>query len=299
MRLFGDVGENRHGEGSFIDKKKSIQAVVLVAGVFMNALAAWFLFSTAFYIGVPRPVETVAEGTPSWLLVAEVVPGSPASLAGITAGDRIVGIEDVRGASVKALTPDTVADFIGSRAGKEIEFSYIRGMDATTTAIVRPAHAVIPGNADTPAIGVSMVLVATQSMSFFDSLKNGFFSTVDACIAVVTGLGDMVKNAFQGDPVFKDIIGPVGLVGVVGDAAENGIGNVFALAAFISVNLVVINLLPIPALDGGRLFLLGVEKVIRKDASQFVLRLLNAIGIAFIVLLMVTVTYNDIARLFA
>lgn len=299
VRLFGDVGENRHGEGSFIDKKKSVQAIVLVAGVFMNAVAAWFLFSAAFYIGVPRPVETVAEGIPSWLLVAEVVPGSPASLAGITAGDRIVEIEDVQGASVQTLAPDAVADFISTRAGKEIVFSYIRGADATTTTVVRPAHAVIPGDADKPAIGISMVLVATQSMSLFDAAQSGFLSTVGALKSVVAGLRDMVANAFRGDPVFKDIIGPVGLVGVVGDAAENGVGNVFALAAFISVNLVIINLLPIPALDGGRLFLLGIEAVLRRDASQFALRLLNAIGIAFIILLMVTVTYNDIARLLA
>lgn len=296
VRLFGDVGENQHGQGSFVDKKRGVQAIVLVAGVAMNALSAWLLFSTAFYIGVPRPVETVAEGTPAWLLVAEVVPGSPASLAGITAGDRIVEVKDTRGA-VKTLTPDAVADFISTRGGKEIAFSYIRGAGATTTAIVRPAHAVIPGNADTPAIGVSMMLVATQSLSFVDSLKSGFLSTTSAFQAILAGLGDMAKNAFKGEPVFKDIIGPVGLVGVVGNAAENGVGNVLALAAFISVNLVIINLLPIPALDGGRLFILGVEAVIRRDASRFALRLLNAIGIAFIIFLMVTVTYNDIARL--
>ena len=130
-------------------------------------------------------------------------------------------------------------------------------------------------------------------------MKAGFVSTGSAFKAVATGLWSVVRNAASGGAAFKDIVGPVGLVGVVGDAAESGLGNVLALAAFISVNLAIINLIPIPALDGGRLALLGVEVVMRRSAPRVALQILNALGIAFIVLLMITVTWNDIARLFA
>ena len=95
------------------------------------------------------------------------------------------------------------------------------------------------------------------------------------------------------------IVGPVGLAGVVSDAASHGLGNILALAGFISVNLAIINLIPIPALDGGRLLLLAVEAVRRRSAPRMAVQLLNVLGVALIALLMITVTYNDIARLFS
>ena len=112
------------------------------------------------------------------------------------------------------------------------------------------------------------------------------------------GLWGIVERALAGDPSLAGVVGPIGLVGVVGNAAQSGFGNVLALAAFISVNLAIINLIPIPALDGGRLFLLGVETVLRREAPRLALQMLNAVGVLLIIFLMITVTYNDIARLF-
>src|SRR3989344_9362089 len=90
VRLFGDVGEGQHGERSFVDKSRGVQAIILMAGVLMNVIVAWVLFSSAFYVGVPRVVESAASDASAWLLVAEVLPGSPASAAGIAPGDRLV-----------------------------------------------------------------------------------------------------------------------------------------------------------------------------------------------------------------
>ena len=103
----------------------------------------------------------------------------------------------------------------------------------------------------------------------------------------------------MGAPNLRDIVGPVGLVSVVGEASQAGIAQVLALAGFISINLAVINLFPIPALDGGRLFILAVETLIRRPASKLAVHLLNMIGITAIILLMIVVTYQDIARLVA
>src|SRR3989344_2047548 len=90
VRLFGDVGEGQHGERSFVDKSRGVQAIILMAGVLMNVIVAWILFSSAFYVGVPRVVASVKPDASAWLLVAEVLPGSPASAAGIAPGDRLV-----------------------------------------------------------------------------------------------------------------------------------------------------------------------------------------------------------------
>ena len=298
VRLFGDVGEGQHGERSFVDKSRGVQAIILMAGVLMNVIVAWILFSSAFYVGVPRVVESAASDASAWLLVAEVLPGSPASAAGIAPGDRLVRLVGSGGEEPGKFTPEAVTDFIQTRGGESLELSYERA-GVMSTVTVRPAHAVIPDATERPAVGVSLVLVSTQSLPLFEAVKEGFISTGNAFETVAIGLWSIVKDAISGGSALKNIVGPVGLVGVVGAAAESGIGNVLALAAFISVNLVIINLLPIPALDGGRLFLLGVEAVMRRDASRFALRIVNALGIAFIIFLMVTVTYNDIARLLA
>ena len=84
---------------------------------------------------------------------------------------------------------------------------------------------------------------------------------------------------------------------MVGDAARTGLGEVFALAAFISVNLAIINLIPVPALDGGRLLVLGIEAAMRRSAPKLALQMLNALGVVLIIFLMITVTYQDITRL--
>ena len=298
VRLFGDVGAGQHGRGSFVDKGRGVQAAILVAGVFMNMVAAWGLFFGAFSLGVPRVVDEVTPGTRQWLLIAEVVPGSPAAAAGIVAGDQLVDVSGTRGEKPEALTPEAVTNFVRARAGEAIEFSYLRA-GVTSTVTVRPAHAIIPDAAEQPAVGFSLVMVSTEPLPPLEAAKEASLNTWNAFGAVGGGLWGMAKDAFNGKPALQNIVGPIGLVGVVGQAAETGMGNVLALAAFISVNLVIINLLPIPALDGGRLFVLGVEAVIRRDVSRLALRLLSAFGIAFIIFLMVTVTYNDIVRLLA
>ncbi len=299
VRLFGDVGEGESGEGSLVSKNRAVQAAILFAGVLMNLLVAWLLFAGALYIGTPRVVESVSSGVPVSLLVAEVVPSSPAHSAGIMSGDRIVSVTGISGERSE-LTPQTVTDFVQGRGGEEIEISYERAGETLTTT-VRPAHAVNPNAADQPAIGVALVLVTSEPLPFFQALKGAFVSTRNAIEITATGSWKMIKDLTNGIPTLediKDVAGPIGLVGIVGDAAENGVGQILTLAAFISVNLFIINLLPIPALDGGRLFILGIETVIRRNAPQLAMRLVNVFGITLLIVLMVFVTYNDIARLF-
>ena len=297
VRLFGDVGEDQHGSGSFVDKSRGIQAIILVAGVFMNAVAAWALFTGALYAGIPRVIASGEESAAAWLMVAEVLPGSPAFDAGLAPGDKIAGISGASGVA-PALTPEAVTDFVRERGGEPLEITYERS-GTETTVTVRPAHAVIRDAPIQPAVGIALVLVSTEPLPILQAVSQGLISTYNAFKTIAVGLGSIVKDIASGAPALQDIVGPVGLVGVVGAAADNGLGNVLALAAFISVNLVIINLLPIPALDGGRLFVLGIEAAVRRNASRLALRFLNTIGIAFVVLLMVAVTYNDIARLLA
>ena len=297
VRLFGDEGEAVRGPRSFADAKPPVQAIILIAGVVANAILAWGLFAGALAVGIPRVVDSARPGETVHLVVADVLPGSPADASGIIEGDEIVDVRDSE-ASLSRLNPDDVSDFVRERAGKQVMISYLRAGETTTVAL-RPAHAVIAEQAGRPAVGVALVLVSNDALSLGEALRESFTRTAGAFKSVSIGLWGMLSKAIQGDGDLSDVVGPVGLVGVVSDAATHGFGNVLALAGFISVNLTVINLIPIPALDGGRLFLLGIEAIRRRSAPRLAVQLLNLLGLVLIALLMITVTYNDIARLFS
>ncbi len=296
VRLFGDEGDKAHGTGSFRDAHRGAQAVILAAGVCMNLIAGWMLFTTALHLGVPRGVDEGARG--AYLIVTSVTPASPAETARLSEGDHILSIVDDKGAALTSLTPGGMSDFVSARGGKELSITYVRA-GATSTVTARPAHAIIPDEASRAALGVGLALVSDTPLPWSEAVFEAANSVQNSVTAVSGGLWKMVTDGFKGKSDIAQMVGPVGLVKVVGDASHNGVGNVIALAAFISVNLAVINLIPIPALDGGRLFLLAIEAVRRKDAPRYLVQILNLVGFAAIALLMILVTYHDIARLLA
>jgi regulator of sigma E protease len=296
VRLFGDIGESQRGKGSLVDANRAVQAVILIAGVAMNAIAAWALFTVALHVGIPRVVETPMPGEPARLVIASVIPGSPADFSGVVAGDEILWLGDEKEVALAELTPEAFSGFVSTRGGKPLTLVYKHG-DEVKEAEIIPAHAVVPEAVGRPTLGIGIVLISAQPLSWGGAAREAFTTTKNAFITVGSGLWGIVQRISSGSPAISDIVGPIGLVGIVGDAAENGFGNVVALAAFISVNLTIINLLPIPALDGGRLFLLLGETIARRSAPKLVLQLMNALGVALIVVLMITVTFNDVVRL--
>lgn len=297
VRLFGDEGQAEHGRGSFIDAPRWKQAIVLVAGVAANVVVAWILFAAALHIGVPKPVETPLPGQKVQLIVSDVVPGSPAHAAGLEPGDEITAVSDTKGASVEALTAKNVVDFVRARAGKPVSISYLHA-GASSTVVLTPANAVLPQAAAQPALGIALVLVATEQAPWGQAFADAIPATRGAFKMVFNDLRVLLEGAIRGTPDLAGVVGPVGIVSYVGEASQNGFGAVLMFAGLISINLAIINLIPIPALDGGRLFVLAIEAVMRRQAPRLAIQVLNALGVAVIVLLMVVVTYNDIGRLF-
>lgn len=292
VRLFGE--EEEKGRGSFAEAPRWKQALILIAGVAMNAIAAWGLFAGAYSVGVLHPVENSVPG--ARLIVTDIVPGSPADAAGIKPADHIVEVKDATGSA--ELTPEGVLDFVSVRAGKEVSVTFVH-VNATSTATLRPAHAVVAAESGRPAIGLGLALVTTEALPVKEAIIEGYYATKGTFALVSQGLWKLVTDAFRGAANLADVVGPVGLVSAVGEAADNGWGYVLSLAAFISVNLVIINLFPIPALDGGRLVVVIIESIMRRSAPRIVVQLVNTVGLALIIMLMVTVTYHDVSRLLA
>ena len=306
VRLYGDEGALPAGSlaGAFIKAPRWKQVAILVAGIVMNIVAGWALFCAAYLIGIPRPVDALpqanaADVSGAHLLIADVVQGSPAEAAGIKPGDEVIALSDQKGDSPESLSPSGVREFVSQRGGKPLTLTYLRN-HATSTAGVIPANAVIPGQGGRAGIGIDLVLIVSTPLSFPDAARLAGTTSINAFTAVAGNVLQIIKQLFTHgqSSALQGIVGPVGLVSVVGEASRAGVAQVLALAAFISVNLAVVNLVPIPLLDGGRIVIVVAEAIARRRAPKLFVHLLNTIGVVAIVLLMVVVTYHDVARLF-
>jgi regulator of sigma E protease len=295
VRLWGDDDDGVRGRGTFIDAARYKQAIILVAGICGNIVAGWLLFAAAYHAGILHTTDVQSPG--ARLMITDIVTGSPADAAGLAEGDYLLDVRDSDGMHPE-LTPEPITQFLSERGGQDVTLTYEHA-GAEEQAVVRPAHAVVPDEAQRPAIGVGLALVTSESVAWGDALVQAAKSTYHTLILVVRGVLTLLGQALHGAPNLQQVTGPIGLVGAVGEATQNGAGYLLSLAAFISLNLAIINLIPIPALDGGRLAVVGVESVLRRRAPRLAIQLLNTVGIALIVLLMIAVTYHDIVRLLA
>lgn len=142
-----------------------------------------------------------------------------------------------------------------------------------------------------------MDMVGTLKLPFFASLFEGLKTAGGMTGQIVHTFGTLIRDAVLGKADLSQVTGPVGIVGVVGDAYRIGFVYLISLTALISLNLTVINLIPFPALDGGRLLFVLIEAVTRRKIPVKAANILNVIGFALLILFMLVVTYHDIVKL--
>lgn len=302
VKIFGEDPNDENTNGpdrnrSFVHKPKWQQAIVLFAGIFANFLLAWLLFSIGFMSGMP----TSADATPTnsklenvHLTVVSVLPESPAESAGLKSGDKIIYLTSGENTTTEVNTT-TVKEFITTHGDEEIEVGYIRGKtDVVSTANLTPAT----NDAGVPAIGISMDSIGIARLGFFPAIWEGLKLDWYVTKATVVGLYNLIADGVQGKGSFSSVAGPVGMVGIVGDTIQFGFAYVLSFAALISVNLAIINLIPFPALDGGRLLFLLIEKIKGSRISPVIANTANTIGFALLIILMIVVTFHDVAKLF-
>ena len=263
VKLHGEL-DATHSR-SFMREKAWKRAIVLVAGVLMNFVAGWFIFSTVLWMGVPPAV-----------FISEVVVGSPADQAGLMQGDIVDGFTD----------PNYFMAYVKKQRGKRIDFSVMRHGVLQEISVI-PRLRAPKGEG---ALGVTLLGGGAVGAGLWDGLKGGFTMAYVTVWSVVTGLAGLINEP-------QAIVGPVGIFRVAAGAGAIGFAYVLQLLAVISLNLAVLNLLPIPALDGGRLLFLLIEKIRGKQFSpKFEMRA-QGLSFAFLLLLIVAVTAKDIAGL--
>ena len=308
VKIFGENPDEDSISGpeksrSLIYKPKRIQALVLVAGVTFNIILAWFLFSASFMFGMPVSADSIPPSKlkDANLVITSVLKDSPAQMAGIETGDKIVGLND-NFSQLEVFSFDSTQDlqsvssvqnFISSHGDQNIIIKLRRNGEDKEINLI-PKEGIVEGKF---GIGVSLDIVGILKLPVHKAFWEGAKTTGKTFVGTIMALAKLVKDSFIGQADFSSITGPVGIVGVVGDAYRFGIIYLLSFTALISINLAVINLVPFPALDGGRLLFLAIEKIKGSRIKPSIANAVNAIGFFLLIILMVVVTYNDIARL--
>lgn len=301
VKIYGEnleAAEHLDAEGgdisrSFAARPKWAQALVLIAGVAMNIIFAWFLLVATLMIGVPTAVDEATASPEAKLYIANTLADSPA--AEIPASASIVSVSST-GNDLEQLTPQAFSDFVAEVAPAPITIAYETD-EIIESVTITPVQRLVEDNPDRYIVGVSLALVENQKTSFGRAFIEGSKMTLDIFVSIVIGLSTLISQSFQGTADYSQVAGPVGIVNLVGDAASFGLASLLTFTAVISLNLAVINLLPIPALDGGRLVFVAIEAVTKKHIPAIWAARVNFFGFVLLMLVMVAVTYNDIIRL--
>lgn len=294
VKIKGESGEKSHDTDSFAYHKAWKRLVVLVAGVFMNIVLAFVLLSVGFMIGLPTDVS---QGVPEGAVVAEqpavvvqqVVKDSPAELAGLKLGDKITSINSSSVLGALALT-----ELVKNAKGEELALEILRGEELLS---IKVTPAVLEGQDDTARLGILLADAAVIKYPWHKAIYQGIVATGLGLVNILIGFYLLLKNLILGNGLIFEVSGPVGIATIVGQSAKLGFNYLLNITAMISLSLAVINILPIPALDGGRALFVIIEKLIGRPVPKKYEQMAHTIGFIGLMALIVLVTYRDIVGL--
>lgn len=268
-RMLGESPEDADEPDNFTKKPILSRAAVLAAGSFMNLFLAIAVFFIIFFFLMGIPITDSAR-------LGTVFPDSPAEQAGLTAGDEVLSIngEQIRRweevvAAVEKKPKETI-QLVVKRNGEVKEFELIPELVPETGRGM---------------IGIAPLVKKYQFIGSISTSFDRFGGVVYSMYQVISGKAPL------------DVAGPVGIIAVVGEVAQTGFVNLLWLTGLISISLGLINLLPLPALDGGRLLFLLIEAVRGKPLDPEKEGFVHFVGFALLILLILLVTYNDLIRL--
>lgn len=303
VKIFGEDpnDENTFGPDSarsLVNRPKWIQAIVLVAGVTLNLVLAWVLISVNLGLGMPAGLDKLPEGLNiknESLSIVNVLKDSPADKAGLKMGDQLISLSAGE-EKIDNLSVETVHDFTKRFPDQAIKVEFQRP-DASGRSVVT----VIPKlgvTSDGAAIGIATQKIGMVSTSWWQAPFYGLFFTYHLIINTFLAFGYFFASIFSsGREALSAIAGPIGIYSLISDASRLGFVYLLNFTALISINLAILNLLPFPALDGGRLLFVGIEAVIRRPIKPKIANILNTVGFVLLILLMLVIAISDIFKL--
>lgn len=292
VKIFGEGGEASSDPESFSSRPLGERFLVIAAGVAMNFILAWALFSLGHGLGLPTVVSD--PGTGGAVTIIAVSPGSPAEKAGLRFGDVIEEIKS-KNEKLKFQTIDDVQKFISEHRGEEMSLTVRRGSGREEIKVASRAE---PPQGEGP-LGIAMARVGIVSAPWWRAPWDGLKTTTSAIVAISEGIWGMIRDIFSHGKLSAEVSGPVGIFVFADESRRLGFTYLLELAGILSVNLALLNILPIPALDGGRILFLFIEKLRGGvKVSQRFEELVHTVGFVVLLALMAAITYRDILHFF-
>ncbi len=290
VKIKGEAGEHKEDHDSFAGKSAWRRGAILLAGVLMNILLAAFLLSIGFSTGIPQAIDGLdrkARVRDQKIEIVDVLRAGPAARAGIQPGDIVLTIN-----STGLKDAAELRDFLAAHEKEEVEL-LLRRNGQELKAILRSEEL-----ADLKKIGIGVFLLDTGLVSYpwYLAVWKGLAATGFLVKEILFSFGGLLKNLVLTEKVAVDLSGPVGIAVLTGRVARLGFSYLLHFTALLSVNLAILNALPIPALDGGRFLFLVIEKIRRRPVSRKVENIIHNTGFILLLLLVALVTYRDLAR---
>lgn len=292
VKIKGEDGGSELEPDSFAAKSALSRIEVLVAGVAMNFVLAWVLLSLVFMLGAREEISderAAVEG--AMVIVSGVLPGSPAEKMNLRMGDEVVSVRTGEKVTLIRMSKD-LQNIVATSKGKEVTMEIKRGsrtMELSGTPRVDYPKTEGP-------LGVQMAQVSVVKYPWYQAPFRGAQATYQLTGAILGAFGKMIATLFAGQGVTADVAGPVGIAYLTKQVSDMGFTYVLQFAALLSINLGIINVLPIPGLDGGRLLFVLIEVLKGSPVSRKFEQTVHAVGFIALISLMVLVTFHDFAK---
>ncbi len=292
VKLKGEQPGSSAEPDSFSAQSTLRRSVILSAGVLMNIILAGALLSFVFARGIPsivdpQSIEPGGRISESHVRVVGVLEATPAESAGLKSGDLLLELD---GQTINQ-TDDVnkITDWLGDRPA---QLKFERG---TAVETVEVQAKILDDTADYK-LGVSIIDYGFVAYPWYQSLWLGVKYSGVVLGQIFVSLFDLVRNIFTQGRVSADLSGPIGIAVVTGQVADLGFVYLVQFAALLSLSLAAMNILPIPALDGGRLLFVTIEKIRGRPVSQKIEGLVHSIGFYLLLILIAVVSYRDVIK---
>ncbi|NUM25413.1 MAG: site-2 protease family protein [Candidatus Buchananbacteria bacterium] len=295
VKIKGEDGSEVVEPDSFGSKSIWQRIMVLSAGVTMNVILAAVILSISLAIGSPQVIDDgklsgFAKVSNVEIKIFQVLEGSPAAQSGIEVADTILAVDDQTFTKIAEFQ-----EYFDQKVGQTVNLKIERKSEVLEKQVVPQILA------ETQRAGMGVALLETGLVSYpwYLAPVFGVWETLKMIGGVIFGFFLIIKSLVVSQELIGDVYGPVGIAGLVGDAARLGFLYLMQFTAALSVIIAVINFLPFPALDGGRVAFLLLEAVRKKPVNPKLEALMHNIGFALLMILVVIVTFRDIARVSA
>jgi len=290
VRLKGEEGESATDKDSFLSQSLPRRFFILAAGVVMNWLLAAAIFIAGFAIGIPAQTDGLPQGAivrDQKVQIMEVVTGSAAEMVGIKSGDFLLS---VNGVMITTATQAQSSLSEQSRASESMQMVLERDQHQLSVQ----TKAAYLEQLKRPGLGVSLADTGIVRFPFLSAVSQGLTTTVLYTKLIFVGFGQLIRDLFTERKLIANVAGPVGIAVMTGQVVHQGFWSLMHFAALLSLNLAIINFLPIPALDGGRALFVFIESLRRRRTNPAFEAAIHRVGFAVLLILITVVTLHDL-----